>query len=498
MILTVSFIFLMAFSLCLYYLVPSQFAWYVLLGASLLFYWQESRCLIWHLFLGVAVAYTSARLLLLFRSTAAKRAVMWGGVSILVAHLFIMKDLNFFVYVANAVSLVINGQTQFSLFSILAPIGISYYTLSLIGYVIDVYREDYPPEKNPLRVALFACYFPQLTSGPVTQFDAMRDQLFVRRIWDDQRFIYGLERMLWGYFKKMVVADRVAVVVRTIFGSNALGGPLVLLGTIAYTVQLYADFSGCMDIILGASECFGITLPENFNAPFFSKNISEFWRRWHITLGVWFRNYLFYPLLRTKVLIRWNKICRQHIRNKRLAKVIPTQTALFVLWLCLGLWHGGSFEYIVAAGVLPFVYLFAAELFGPTCRALGEKIGIKDGSSLQHLLGSLRTLLLMFGCWIFVCSRSVILGIRNIVSLFDFSLCIFPSISDWNVIDTMIIVVGALLILLVDRVNYKGGSVRDWLAKQKTLVRWGVLWAVCLSIMLWGEFGTSSFIYFQF
>lgn len=193
-----------------------------------------------------------------------------------------------------------------------APLGISFYTLSLLGYLFDVYYEIGKPQKNFLKFALFGFYFPVIISGPILRYRDVEQELYAPHKFDYHKFTYGLQRMLWGFFKKLVIAERLAVVVNTIYGdTDTYRGFYIAIAAIGFAFQLYADFSGGMDIVIGLSEALGIPLAENFDRPFFSKSIQEFWRRWHITLGAWLKDYLFYPLLRSKAFTKLQTDCKR-------------------------------------------------------------------------------------------------------------------------------------------------------------------------------------------
>ena len=175
------------------------------------------------------------------------------------------------------------------------PLGISFYTFQTMGYIIDVYRDKYPYEKNIFKLALFISFFPQLIQGPISRFDDLKETLFGEHSFDAKAISFGLQRILWGFFKKLVIADRLLPAVNTIVRNpEEYQGVYVLVGMFFYAIQLYADFTGGIDIAIGVAEVFGIRLKENFERPYFSKSITEYWRRWHISLGSWFREYMFF------------------------------------------------------------------------------------------------------------------------------------------------------------------------------------------------------------
>ena len=223
-----------------------------------------------------------------------KQRKKWIVALVLFVNFGILAALKYRNFAADNMNLLFG--THFSSAKLLLPLGISFYTFQSMGYLIDVYRGKYAPDRNPFRFALFVSFFPQILQGPIGRYDRLASQLYGQKSFSLTRIERGLQLMLWGYFKKIVIADRAAVVVSEVFGNyQSYGGILVMAGVLCYSLQLYGDFSGGMDVIMGASECFGISLDANFKRPYFAQSISDFWHRWHITLGTWMKDYVFYP-----------------------------------------------------------------------------------------------------------------------------------------------------------------------------------------------------------
>ena len=222
------------------------------------------------------------------------------------------------------------------------PVGLSFYLLQCVGYCVDVYRGKVPAERNVLKFALFVSFFPQTAQGPIGRYDALSRELSPGREYDRSEVSQGLGRMLWGYFKKLVVADRLALPVAALKGSF---GPGFFLLTVLYTVRLYADFTGGMDMALGAARALGIRLEENFDRPFSAKSVAEYWRRWHMTLGKWMKEYVFYPLCVSRPLLRLGRAARKRLgdRGKRVSVYIATG----ITWLVTGLWHGAAPNFLL-------------------------------------------------------------------------------------------------------------------------------------------------------
>lgn len=232
--------------------------------------------------------------------------------------------------------------------SLILPIGLSFYVFQSLGYCIDVCREEVPAERNFFKHALFVSYFPQVLQGPIGNYGRLAPQFFAKHDFDYENVVSGVQRIAWGLFKKFMIANIIADRINPAW-SNVGDYPGFICWTtilILYSIQLYADFSGYMDIACGCSQMLGIKLGENFKSPYFAKSIAEFWRRWHITLGEWFKNYLFYPLLRSG----WNNSLRKRLSfsaPKHIANAMPTALALFIVWVLIGLWHGAAWSYVM-------------------------------------------------------------------------------------------------------------------------------------------------------
>lgn len=228
-----------------------------------------------------------------------------------------VKYTNFFIENINGII-----GNRINAIDILVPLGISFYTFQSVSYVIDVYWGKVKAERNPFKFALFVSFFPQIMQGPIGRFDKLAPQFFAPHKFDLTRIEYGLQRIFWGFFKKLILADRTAGYVNNVFVNNyqAFNGFYVIVAVLMYCVELYADFSGGMDIVIGTAEMFGITMDENFKRPFFSKSIGEFWRRWHVTLGEWMKDYIFYPFSLSKAFNKIGKFTKNTLRISMLRR----------------------------------------------------------------------------------------------------------------------------------------------------------------------------------
>ena len=251
-----------------------------------------------------------------------------------------------------------------SLWHLVLPLGISFYTLQAISYVVDLSRGKCEVQRNYFKLLLWLCFFPQMLQGPICRYRETAPQLYEPHDFDYRRVKFGMQRMLWGYFKKLVIADRVVSISEKVFGNSGdYQGLVFVIGALAYTIQIYADFSGGMDIISGAAEILGVNMPVNFERPYFSKSISEYWRRWHITLGAWFRDYVFYPLS----ISRWAQKLTTSLRKRlgpNIAKMIPTYLAMVLVWMLNGIWHGAGWQF-VAFGMYQGILIVLGMQFEP-------------------------------------------------------------------------------------------------------------------------------------
>ena len=229
-----------------------------------------------------------------------KKIYLFIGIIINIIYIILTKYSGFVIDNINSILNLININYSFKISKILLPLGISYYTLEAISYITDIYREKYDATKNIFKLALFLMYFPKIIEGPISRFDTLSKEFFESKKIDFNNMLIGLDLIIFGLFKKMVIADRAGIFVNNIFGNN-YGGITNIMAMILYTIQIYAEFSGCIDIVRGVSLLFNVRLPINFKRPFFAKNIQEFWRLWHISLGNWIKEYVFYPISFSKL-----------------------------------------------------------------------------------------------------------------------------------------------------------------------------------------------------
>ncbi|MCD7709348.1 MAG: hypothetical protein LUI02_05690, partial [Clostridiales bacterium] len=473
-----------------------------LLVTSLVFFvWSSGWVMLLQIAYAVAVTYLGARLVAMGAevSLRRKRIAYICSLALLLVNLIALK------YVYNLGSLLMqiaHNPADLTFMQLVAPIGISYFTLSAIGYLTDVYWESYPPEKNVVKIALLISYFPCIVSGPVVRYYEMSGQFSGRRDFDRQNISNAMRRMAWGYLKKMVVADKLAVIVSAVFASYSdYPGAMVLLALLCYAFQLYADFSGCMDICLGASMLYGVKLPENFDAPFFSRSLPEFWRRWHITLGTWFKDYVMYPVQKSRPLQALGKKSKKAF-GKKVGKKIPLYLSTLVLWFLIGLWHGGTAVYFLASGLIPCIFLLGSDLLSPVFAKIVAALHIKTECFSYRWFQRIRTFLLMCGAWLFICAGSVSGGIRifkYMFTSFHLSALRLSMLTNMGVgLKYFAIAIGLAAMLVVDWSRNRKLPGTEVLDQQNLPVRWVALWLEILVIFVCANVGQSAFIYNQF
>ncbi len=513
------FIGFLAASVLLYYLVPKRLRWLVLLAASYAFYLSGGLKTVGFLLLATLSTWGAG--LLLHRQNAQRRnadkaaqAVIrrrkkWIVAGILFINLGMLFVLKYLAFAESALSALLGRLGVFwspKQPELLLPLGVSFFVFQSVGYVIDVYRGKYEAQRNPLRYALFTSFFPQMVQGPISRYNELQGQLYGGSELRAENLRSGIQLMLWGYLKKMVIADRAAVLVNSFFGSmDSYGGAVTAFTITLYCIELYCDFSGGIDIARGAAELFGIRLAENFRRPIFATSLADYWRRWHITLGSWMRDYVFYPLSLSTPFGRLNKWARRRIGGK-LGKICATSLATFVVYLLIGLWHGGSFRYI-AFGFWNGALITASLLLGNVFHKLREKLHIRAEAPAWKLFSMARTAFLVFiGRYITRAPR-LIYALRLLVRTFtDFR---GHELTNGAVLqmglpgkDLLIIAACTLALLLVEIHQERHGSMRETLAKQSGFVQWLAMllpMAVLLFLgILRGSYIASEFIYRQF
>ena len=526
-IVSLNFLAFIAIVSLIYFIMPKKIKWIVLLLASYVYYFISSKELTGYLIITTISIYLVARGLekadikqkiecegkerqlkkqLKNKAKKKKKLLILFAVLVNVGILVFLKYCNFLSEnINNLLNLVkINYELPFR--TIILPLGISYYTLQAISYVVDVYRGKCKAEKNIFKVALFLSFFPQMLEGPIGRFEELSHQLCKPHEFEYNRVKFGIQLMLWGFFKKMVIADRAGLYVNEVFNNySQYSGIIIVVAVILYTIQIYADFSGCIDIVRGTSQIFGINLAENFKRPFFSKNIQEFWRRWHITLGAWLREYIFYPISFSKacmnLTVKSKKIFKGYIGN-----LIPAAFSLFFVWFVNGIWHGASWKYIFY-GLYYYILTMIGMLFEPVFKIIINKLKINVNSFSYRLWQMIRTTIIVLGgMLIFRASRlkvaweifKSIFTFENIGKLFNGDLFRIGITSG----DFIIVVIGVVIMFVVSLLQEKGINIREKISRQNVIFRWILYYGIIFTIIIFGIYGpgydASSFIYGQF
>lgn len=511
-----TFMLFVGVSLCIYFVMPAKWQWVVLLVDNLIFYFLNATPSTF-IYLGVGIVSTYMAALFfekmdikmqnLAKEEKAifekkKKRILVLTILLNVGILAILKYTNLLL---NTVSYfcVKLGKPEIPTVHWIASLGISFYTLQLVSYLLDCYWKIVKPEKNLLKYALFASYFPQMISGPISRYAQIGHQFFEQHTFEYDRVNRGLKRIVWGMFKKMVIATRLGQYVDMVYANlDIYQGMYVWFAVLIYPFQLYTDFSGCMDVIMGVSECFGIYLPDNFNAPFFSKTVQEFWQRFHITLGTWLKDYIMYPILKSGL---WNKMGKRLKRGlgKKWGKKIPTWLGMLFLWLCMGIWHGNSWKYVIGEGVWFWFIIVLGQVMEPLTQKISQKLQIKTECFSWRLFQILRTYFIYCIGILFFRADSIkhalkvllaTLPVRNFEILFDGNLLM----SAWNWTDILILLFSMGTLFIVDRMKYRGVDVREKLQEQNMVFRWGVYFIVTFIVLFSMSMSSQDFIYARF
>ncbi len=476
----------------LFFLLPQKLQWFWLLVVSYYFYmsWNPSYAVL--IFLSTTITYLSGVYMGRInksdlsndkKSKKNKLYVTFSLVSNLLI-LFFFKYYNFFNDSFIEVSHFLGFEAHGSRFNVLLPVGISFYTFQALSYTLDVYRGKINPELHFGRYALFVSFFPQLVAGPIERSANLLPQFRQVKKFDYNRVKDGLLLMLWGFFQKMVIADRLAVLVDTVYNEPGnYEGVQLILATVFFAFQILCDFSGYSDIAIGAAKVLGFDLMKNFDRPYFSKSIKEFWRRWHISLSTWFRDYLYFPLGGNRV----SKI--KFYRN------------IMIVFLVSGLWHGANWTFVVWGG-LHGLYLVLGEISQNIKQTIQPRIAHNTFS--YKLFRVVINFSLVTFAWIFFRANSLKdsfyiienLFVNNFSKLFGEELYMLGlDKHDFN------IAVLSICVLLFVHYLQRNLSLLNWLSRQWLPIRWGAYLGFIFIILIFGFYGNQEkiqFIYFQF
>lgn len=363
--------------------------------------------------------------------------------------------------------------------NIVLPVGISFYTFQTLSYSIDVYRRKLEPTKDFIAFAAFVSFFPQLVAGPIERATHLLHQIYSKRQFDETLALQGFFQALWGLFKKMVIADNCAPLVNTIFESDYSSGSILVLGAVLFAFQIYGDFSGYSDIAIGVSKMFGIRLMTNFRFPYFSRNIGEFWRKWHISLSSWFRDYLYIPLGGSKV----NKL--QSIRN------------VFIIFLVSGFWHGANWTFIIWGGFHAMLFL-PSFIFGSNKKYHGAEINFENFlHSTENFFKILKTFCLVTIGWIFFRAQSLSQALSYLDGIFHKSLISIPKLRGQDNTNMLIIILLIIILIIIEWRNKNNEFVFENAIFKSTTHQLLIIGLIVTGIYFFSGI-TQDFIYFQF
>ncbi len=524
-----SFMIFVAVTFCLYYLCPKKAQWAVLLAASYFFYFCAGKTYLIYILVTTlstygATVWMDKKRALQEKAYAAQKDSLdkdarkafkarqkkvltrrfLGCLILNIGILAVVKYTNFMISNINGIARLFGGEGPLSFVDLVLPMGISFYTFQSVAYLIDVYHGKYPAQQHLGKFALFVAFFPQLVQGPISRYNDLSPSLFALHDFDRKNISFGLERILWGYFKKMVIADRMLVAVKALIGDpDVYFGSFAFVGMLFYAVELYADFTGGIDITIGVAQLFGVKVAENFERPYFSKNIKEYWKRWHISMGTWFTDYIFYPVSVSKPFRKLNKFAREHFGD-RVGKRLPVYVSSFVVWLLTGIWHGASWNFI-AWGLGNYVVIMISEELEPLYDKFHKRFKV-EGKRPWDAFRVIRTVLIMSCLRMFDCYRDVPLTFKMFGSMFtrpqfgaltgEAFLGLGLSVSDY-----IILAVGVIILFAVSLIQRKG-SVREQVLAKPFPVRMVIWWGLFLIVILFGAYSIgyneSQFIYNQF
>lgn len=471
----------------LYFVMPYKLRRVWLLLSSYFFYMCWNAKFILLIFASTIVTFLSGILMEKFRER--KKLIVAGSLIINLGILVFFKYTNFLLESVGSLFSLISVDISIPRVDILLPVGISFYTFQALSYTMDVYRKEIEPEHNFVKYALFVSFFPQLVAGPIERSKNLLRQLDCRNKFNFEKFKEGFLLMLWGYFLKLVLADRIALFVDTVYENPAdYKGWYLIVATVLFAVQIYCDFAGYSTIAIGTSKILGVELMENFNAPYLATTVSDFWRRWHISLTSWFKDYLYIPLGGN--------------RKGTLRKYIN----IMIVFLVSGLWHGASMSFVLWGG-LNGLYQVIGGITLPIRKKISERLGIKQTNIVVRFFKALGTFILVDFAWMFFRAGTIRKAGDVLSHMFDLgNISIF---SDGSIFECglgersfIVLLLGIALLLFADIMKERKITVRDRILNMCFPVRCLLLVLFICLILLFGIWGagydSAGFIYFQF
>ena len=485
-------------AVCLiYFLIPQKVKYLFLLLCSYFFYmcWNPQYALL--MFTSTLITYLSGLFIehsemVCSGSAKEKRKKLYVGLSFTgnLAILFFFKYYNFTAATVVRLLTLFHIQVTPPAFDVILPVGISFYTFQALSYTMDVYRKEIRAEHNLLKYALFVSFFPQLVAGPIERSKNLLSQISEKHVFQWGRVKNALLLMLYGYFQKVVLAEYLGTIVDNVYNTwETCSGFQLMVATVCFALQIYCDFDSYSNIAIGAAKVMGFRLMDNFNTPYFSQSVAEFWRRWHISLSTWFRDYLYIPLG----------------GNRR--GTVRKYVNLMIVFLVSGLWHGAEWHFVIWGGLNGF-YQIIGQVMKPVKEYAVSFFRIDKSVDSHKLLRMLITFVLVDISWIFFRARSVKESIHILINILNIRsenwFAFNGNLTKFGLsrATLTVLLISVLVLLFTDLCRYKGIVVRQWILKQGIWLQWALLYAFIFGILIFGIYGpqydASQFIYFQF
>lgn len=468
--LSLEFYLFLCLAVCLYYSFPITRRWYVLLAGSIFLYVRLAAKAWW--IVGLTILFSYSMGILLFRQRGREKegnkakGILAFSIIVVVLPLLFLKHINK------------SG-------TFIVPLGISFYTLQITAYLVDIYRGKVDKLPDFFPYILYILFFPQVFQGPIPRYDQLGEQLTTGHSFSEREFTKAAHLILWGFFLKLVIADKAAIVVNCVFDNfQEYGGFFVLAAGILYSIQLYTDFMACVCIAKGAAGLFGIQLADNFRHPYFAVSIKDFWRRWHISFSSFLRDYLYIPLGGSR------------------KGTVRKYGNLLVVFIVSGIWHGTGFRYLVW-GLLHAGYQIVGEMTTPVRNRIYRAIKLPEGSVARNAMQRIGTFFWVMLAWIFFRAKGVSAGVHMILSMFQtynpwalFDDSMFTLGLVWK--EWVVLLLAILILVQVSRMQQKM-CIRDWILEQHILFRWLLYIGTATVIMVFGTYGfgfdAQDFIY---
>ena len=488
-------------SVIIYYLIPKRFQPFLLLILSIIYYISNGFGAFFFILTTAVTTYLAGLALSRENEDKKRRVIIALTLIFNFGILFVLKYTNFIILNLEA---FLPGKLR--TFEWMLPLGISFYTFQSMGYLLDVCWKRIEAEKSFFRFALFVSFFPQIMQGPIGRYGKLRKTLFAPHSFDRERTETAILKILWGFFKKMVLADNALYFVNAAFNDYERYPGLAVFAVLFYSIQLYGDFSGGIDVVTGIALLFGVELDPNFRQPFFATSIANFWHRWHITLGTWMKDYVFYPISLSGWMGRFRKWCRKHL-PKQTARALPVAVANILVFLVVGIWHGAAWKYIVY-GLYNGLIIGISELLAVHYKNAKTKLHINDKSQGWKVFMILRTFLLVNISWFFDNAATVpqaFAMMKNAVTHFTPSLLLSVPVgpgggTGLTKYALIILAFGCILLFIVSFLIEKGVNIPAYLLQKPFIVRIFVYLLLFIMLPALGQppVQTGGFIYAQF